>query len=417
SITFNNVVAQFDGPNIFQAKGVLRYRQKGYVFTQAHRRGGWDGWCSLVTAKGGFAAGLVPWLVERLAKEGIRVELRDQRPESLPKDNKLTELHNSVEFRPYQLTTIDAAIEQERGTIWHGTGAGKTEVMIEVTRRIGRPGLVLVNRKGLMWQTALRFVRQLGLGEEEMEDLLYKQDIIGVIGDGHWKPRIITVATVQTIYNQLKKKDTRVIEWLRGSIGQVHSDECQYQVARSYQKVMSQLWSARWRFGYSATPDKEGDLETFFRVASHLGPTIHKITAAELVDEGYLVPVDVFMIRVSPPFDKYKDWQKAVKYGIVENAGRNHMVVELAKHLDQRGSGPVVILVERIAHGEFLAKALGTQFLAGDAPTSQRQAAWAGLKDGSLNVVVVSKIGEEGLDIPPLAYLIIAGGGKAPHLT
>ena len=141
------------------------------------------------------------------------------------------------------------------------------------------------------------------------------------------------------------------------------------------------------------------------------------VAAEELADAGYLVPVDVFMIRVPPPLDKYKDWPRAVKYGIVENVGRNHMIVELANHLDQTGSGPVIVLVERLAHGEHLAKALGAPFMAGNAPTSERQAAWRGLKDGSLNVLVVSKIGEEGLDIPPLAYLIIAGGGKAPHLT
>ncbi|KKN60420.1 hypothetical protein LCGC14_0532540 [marine sediment metagenome] len=359
-----------------------------------------------MTAKGNFSAGLIPWLVERLAKEGISVELRDQRPEPLPVDNKLAFLHNNVKLRTYQHTAIEAATAYGGGTIWLPTGSGKTEVMIEIARRIGCPGLILVHRKDLLHQTVARFAENLG-----------NQEIVGIIGDGHWKPSVLTVATFQTLYNRLKERDTRVRTWLRERIGQVHVDECQHLPSRTYDKVMSQLRSARWRFGYSATPDKGGDLETFFRVTAHLGPTVCQIAAEELADEGYLVPVDVFIIRVPPPLDKYKDWQKAVKYGIVENAGRNHMIVELAKHLDQTGSGPVVILVERIAHGESLAKALGTQFLAGDAPTSQRQAAWAGLKDGSLNVVVVSKIGEEGLDIPPLAYLIITGGGKAPHLT
>jgi superfamily II DNA or RNA helicase len=357
---------------------------------------------------------LVPWLVARLAKEGITIEVDDQRPETLPKDTRLAELHNSVEFRPHQQTAINQALALERGVIHHPTAAGKTEVMVEVARRIGRPGLVLGHRKDLMYQSAERMIQTLGLGES-LKDFPH-QNVVGMIGDGLWEPRILTVCTFQTLYMRLKE-EAGIERWLREEIGQVHVDECHHLPSRSYEKVMAQLWSARWRLGYSATPDKELDPETFFKVASWLGPTVHRVGADELAEKGHLVPVDVFMIRQPPNPASWKKWQEVVEYGIVSNTIRNNHIVTLARHLDETRSGPVVILVERLAHGEALAHALGAPFIAGNAPTPTRQRTWEDMRQGKLNLLVASKVADEGLNIPPLAYLIMAGGGKAPHLT
>lgn len=407
TITFTNIWAEFSGPNLYQAREVLAYQQKGYKFTRAYKCGAWDGTVQLIRAKGRFAAGLVPWLVERLAKEGITVELEDKRPDPLPRDARLAGLVNSIELRPHQQEAVTQALTHERGIIHHPTAAGKTEVMVENTRRIGRPALVLVHRKDLMWQTHARFLKTLGVGK----------DTIGIIGDGVWEPRIITVATFQTLYRRVKDEVEEVLRWLREDIGQVHVDEAHHLPAKSYERVMAQLWSARFRLGYSATPDKQGDLETMFKVASWLGPTLHRVGAEELAALGHLVPADVFMIRMPRPTRTYGDWQEAVQEGIIDNALRNERIVELATRLNRTDSGPVIILVERLAHGERLAYALGTQFISGSASTSARQAAWSALSSGGLNILVTSRIADEGLDIPPLAYLIMAGGGKAPHLT
>jgi superfamily II DNA or RNA helicase len=381
----------------------MSYTQHGYKFTKAHRLGGWDGTVYLMRAKGRFAAGLVPWLIARLAREGIRVEVDDQRPEPLPRDTQLAGLRSNVELRPHQLEAIDRALTAERGVIHHPTAAGKTEICVELARRIGRPALVLVHRKDLMYQTAERFMKTLGCGKET----------IGVIGDGLWEPQVITIATFQTLYMRLKEGVTDVQRWLREEIGQVHVDECHHLPAKSYEKVMAQLWSARWRYGYSATPYKEADPETFFKVASWLGPTVHQVGTEELAERGHLVPADVFMIRLKPSPVTYKDWTMAVQGGIVDNYTRNDMIVRLARSLPE----PVVILVERLAHGEYLARELGTQFVAGDASTSTRQEAWSALRRGTLKVLVASKIADEGLDLPQIQSLILAGGGKAPHLT
>ena len=409
TIHLTNTFAVFDGPARYAVSKLLSYRKKGYQFSRAYKRGNWDGWVHLMSNSGRFAAGLAPWVTKRLAQQGIEVAIDDLRPPPLPQQVELTALTSHIEFRPHQLDALAAAEQSERGIIHHPTAAGKTVVMCEVARRVGRKGLVLVHRKDLMYQTADQFVKQLGLPRD--------QEVVGVIGDGLWHPAIITVATFQTLYLRLKE-GVGIDRWLREEIGQVHVDEAHHLPAESYELVMACLSSARWRYGYSATPYKEGDPETFFKVASWLGPTIHHVPAEELTEAGRLVPADVFMVRQPAPSTiAYANYQDAVTFGLVENGVRNGMIVDLARRLEQSKTGPVVILVERLAHGETLARALKTDFVAGNAPTGYRSAAWEGLRNGRLNLLVTSRIADEGLDIPPLTYLIMAGGGQAPHLT
>ncbi|KKN84400.1 hypothetical protein LCGC14_0288620 [marine sediment metagenome] len=413
-ITVTNTHARFEGPNIYQARTLLSYRQKGYIFTRAYKRGGWDGWVKIMSPSGRFAAGLTPWLAARLHAEGIDVEVVEERPAAPTVDFRLAGLHNSTVFRQHQTEAIEKAEQGERGVVWHPTAAGKTEVLLELARRIGLPGLILVHRKDLMTQTADRAIKTLGLGRG-LEDF-DKQDVIGVIGDGKWEPRVLTVATFQTLYRRLKGKEG-IETWLREEIGQVHVDEAHHLPAKSYERVMANLWSAKWRYGYSATPYKEEDLETFFKVCSWLGPTIHHVGADELAEQGHLVAVDVFMIAMPKNRISWKKWPEAVEYGIISNTVRNSYIVDLARRLNESRSGAVAILVERLEHGTKLAKMLDCPFIAGKQSTKVRQQAYDDVRAGKLNLLVISKIADEGLDIPPLTFLIMAGGGKAPHLT
>lgn len=306
------------------------------------------------------------------------------------------------EPRDYQRAAIQAALVEKRGVIFHPTGAGKTVVMWHLIVEIGCRALILVHRKDLLHQTYRRFCEYAG-GDEH----------IGTIGDGRWEPNLITVATFQT----LSRNPDKAAPFLR-EIEQVHVDEVHHLPAKTLSEVMAQLVNAYWRFGYSATPFKHGDLETKFKVTSWIGPVIHRLTAEELVSVGGAVPTDVFLITMSdeekPTYLTYPDAQRE---GIVENPRRNAYIKELADHLNRTKSGPTIILVERIKHGEILSASIGCPFVAGDDSTKYREKMWRGLREGTINILVTSKIADEGLDIPPLAYLIIAGGGKAAHVT
>jgi len=74
-----------------------------------------------------------------------------------------------------------------------------------------------------------------------------------------------------------------------------------------------------------------------------------------------------------------------------------------------------LILVERLEHGETLAAGLGVKFLSGSTPGYERNLAWQTMRDGGADCLVASVIADEGLDIPNIKWLILAGGGRAAH--
>lgn len=405
TIKTTNTYATFTGPNIYQARDMLSYRKKGYTFTQAYRNGHWDGYIRLLAPNGRFAAGLVPWLVEQFNKEGLPIEVKDERPPRLGLSGGFLDYVNKASLRPYQEQAIQVALKEERGGIQHPTGAGKTVVMCELTRRIWYRALILVHRKDLLTQTIKVFREQLGTNK------------IGIIGDGKWHPEEITVATFQTLYRRLIDYPKDVIPWL-ATIGQVHVDEAHHLPAETYGKVMGFLPNARFRFGYSATMFKdEKDKETMFKVMSWTGPIIHSEKSEDLIENEKLVPATIFMINMSKHGLIFDNYQQAISIGIVDNYERNTKIIHLARKLEESNTGPVLILVERVLQGDYLAQVLQCPFLDGETSGFERQKVWEGFMKEQVNIVVASKIADEGLNLPNLQYLILAGGGKAGHVS
>lgn len=348
------------------------------------------------------AAGLAYYLKEKIPNTVIE----DRRPEPLP-PTALRELPEFEGLRGYQTEALEAAVAAEHGVIHQPTGAGKTVQMFAVARAVGRAGLVLVHRKDLLAQTYRRFREYAGPGA----------DLVGLCGDGVWNPSLLTVATFQTIASKLRKGDALVKRWLKEEIGQVHVDECHHVSAKTYSQVMGLLWNARWRYGYSATPHKEGDEESFFKTTSWFGPTVHRLTTEELIAREGAVPAWVYMINMENKRPKVETYAEEVQEGIIDNRVRNDRIVKLATHFSNNSDAPILILVERIEHGERLAQRLACPFVSGSTSSKDRERTWQAVRDGEQQVLVASKIADEGLDLPNLAWLVLAGGGKAAHVT
>lgn len=401
-IKAGNVTAWAHGPLRTRIATMLTYRKPGYVFTTAYKRGVWDGFVKVVNMRtGAFPAGLLPHVVQKLKEEGTHVAIADVR-EYPEQEYCLAPASNNVELMSYQAEAVEQAMKAERGVIHHPVGSGKTEVMVELTRRIGAKGLVLVHRKDLLYQAFERFRKNLDI-----------PGLIGIIGDGHYRPHCITIATFQTIYRQAKRYPNDIRDFLN-SIDQVHVDEVQHLPADSFGYVMRCLPNARYRYGYSATPFKsKGDQEAWTRVVGWTGPVIHALPPEGGVAAGRLVRADIFLL----PSGGYVDdssWPTAYETGVIYNEARNRQIVELAQRV--RRGGATLILVERLAHGRQLADALGAPFLYGDTASDVRNKGWQELRDGKQDLTVASRIADEGLDIPNIRFLILAGGGKAGHV-
>jgi len=124
---------------------------------------------------------------------GMFVNIDDNRPfHTLKKD-----LHfRGIELWKHQDAAWQHMVNElkEKGNtmIQSATGSGKTEICMKLMEQLGLRTIILVNRKDLLKQWSVRIKKRLG-------------GIPGIIGDGIYNPKVITVATLQSLWAYLKK--------------------------------------------------------------------------------------------------------------------------------------------------------------------------------------------------------------------
>ena len=404
TIHYDNIWARVTGDEdeVALCRHILSYQKDGYWFTRAYREGRWGGWVRLISNKGWFAAGLVPVLSNALMSRGIQYRLEDLRPD-VPQPS-LSLRFVGGDLLPHQREAIAAVKEKERGVISHPTAAGKSWTAAGIIAELGHPALLLVHRKDLLMQMHKTLSEHIE-GTE-----------IGFIGSGVWEPRAVTVASFQTLYRALLHRRQEAIPLLQRAVV-VIIDEAHHLPAKTFSGVMKWTKNARYRIGMSATPYKEGDPDAYYQVVSWTGPTIHEVGFDEGVEAERLVPATIVMIRptwTSPTELQSLPWPRQYEQGIVWNIGRNNAIIRLAQTF--REVANVLIIVERIEHGKYLAKEIGCPFVRGETQLTQRKEYWEKLRRGEINCLIATKIADEGVDIPGIGVLILAGGGKARHL-
>ena len=377
-------------------KKLLRYKDKGYMFSPAYKQGRWDGWTNLWREREGrllFPAGLVaevfkqPWAHD--------IGLTDLR--KTPVSGGLFCAKQLVELDTNQEEAIDSGINAGRGIIQYPTGYGKGRIIGETIRRLGVKTLVLVDKLDLLAQ----------LGKEI-------ETCIGVpvsrIGGGQRQLGSCTIATIQS-FSRAMTEDPALCNFEAVLIDEGHHVE-----AATFQAVLKNLPLAFYRLIYSATVFKSftaGSSEnrsTYLKTQAWTGPMIAKVTLQEGVDAGRIVPPTIYVVHGAewPNVPKAINYLEEVDRGIVNNTHRNVNIVSLASRLNN-----VVVLVERLDHGEILADALGCPFVQGNTPG--REAIYLAFKQGRMDKLVISKIADEALNLPNIEHLILAGGGRAPH--
>lgn len=370
TITFDNRLAHVKGSTtaLASARRRLSYRVPGYRFTSAFKRGFWDGYKCVMRADGAFPAGLIHDVSKHLKSEGYGVIISDERGDPPEPDARILDITNDIVLSEHQQAAINSIRRHSRGVVYQDVSAGKSVIIAEAVRQMGVvPALVVVGRKELLRQQYEQFV---SLAK-------FPAKYVGVVGDGKFSPSLVTIATIQTIRARLGKLPTAgaTMAWLK-TIRAVHFDECHHLPADSYAQLAMALPEAYFRPGYSATPHKSRtddklNMETYYGVTGITGPVISYLSATENIESGRAVGASIFM--VDAPGEGYEEtdghieytnkhgehkrrvkrsYALAVENGIVQNEGRNKMIVRLAQKLGRKG--PVIILCNRIEHGKVL---------------------------------------------------------------
>lgn len=191
-------------------------------------------------------------------------------------------------------------------------------------------------------------------------------------------------------------------------------DECQYAASETLQFLHKVSVAAKHRFLFSGTPWRDTGDDILIEAVS--GPKIYDINATRLINEGHLVPPDIHFVNVPVIRNVGKNYHDVYKKYVVENDDRNDLIIKAARKL-VAGGKKVLILVVRVPHGDVLMEKLQEEFkvkfLDGAKSTKDRLESIKAMKDGKIDILIASKIFDQGVDIPELDALILAGSGKS----
>lgn len=386
------------------------YPVVGAHFSDAYRRGIWDGRKHLFKSNANsFPTGLLSAVTHVLDVAEIPWSVEDHRkiPEPVNKTYDLIGVSMTGKYS-YQLEAAKTAIEKKQGVLRLATGAGKTELACAITQYLGLPTLFLVTTVELLYQAQSRFMKRLGLTEDE----------VGIIGDDHWSPGSwITIATVATLERRL---DTAECQDLLSNIDVLFVDECHHLGSDTVFEVCA-LCPAYYRYGLSGTPMDRTDGANL-RLIGAIGEVIVDIPNKVLMDLGISARTSIIFTKVTKPvLPKKLPYSAAYKQGVTNNPHHLALVVGWVKAFHEVGLSTLV-LCEEISHGKAIDEALWTatdgmfiphQFIYGEEDSDVRRTALSDFAERKLPVLIASTIVDEGVDVPTVDALILAGSKKS----
>lgn len=352
-----------------------------------------------------------------LREKGLRVEWDDHR-----RWRRGPYFHwNGHMFRPHQIRAIKKIIKHQQGMYEAPTGSGKTVTCIGfLIAKQPKRTLVLVDKLDLLNQWRKELAAWLGVNIED----------IGQIGQGKWNEGArVTVATVQTIW---RKADEISDEWL-ASWDCVIVDECHHVTAETIEAIVG-AFPAKYRFGVSATPDRQDDKFEF--ALDVLGEVFHQDDEDELRDAGVLMRPRVKVIRTnfnhafwpdheSDEEDKcyvpgcklsgkrphfHRNNYQNLRADLVDNDARNMLVIDTLEREIFTGPHHHLIVSDQIKHLEALQAVLEAStalvkgmpevfVMTGRVKGEKRVEIKAEIEQAN-QAIIFATVAKEGLDIP-----------------
>jgi superfamily II DNA or RNA helicase len=371
----------------------------------------------VITPQGRFEIRLAPTIIEYLQSLEIKFDItisdafkKAYEPPFLFED-KIAKLN--LPLRDYQEETIKAAIKNRGGVIILPTSAGKTLVMATLVSTIQEQvnkckTLILVPDLQLATQTSSDFI-EYGIPESSVTKWT---------GSNEPDPNAsIIISNAQIL--QSEKQDLSALKDIDLLIvDEVHKIKHGNKVNKVIDKI-----PAKFRYGLTGTlPDNKMDQWNIF---GKIGKIIYTKKSIDLREQKYITDVTVAVLKLHyrnlPAFttpsmsNPTAGYEEEIQF-LQTNKFRNEVITKLVNGV----SNNILIMVDRIAHGEELHNVLYNNtnkmvyFVHGGVEVDEREKIRE-LMETSDNIVciAISKIFSTGINIKNLHYVVFAAIGKA----
>jgi len=359
-------------------------------------------------------------ILDFLGRSGL--DFRDRVMDLVP----CPQLQSRVQLRDYQQEALKAWMQAgRRGVIVLPTGAGKTMIALAAIAELNSPALVIVPTLDLVdqWRGALKR----DLGEE-----------IGVYGGGESVLRAVTVSTYDSAYLRAEELGNRFTLLV--------FDEVHHLPAQGYRQI-AEMFASPYRMGLTATYEREDGLER--ELPRLVGGKVYELGVKALAGRHLARHrLEKILVDLAPqeqeeydrlygeftaylqgrgiPMRSPEDFRRFIMrtgtdpYARLALLARNRAfqvalnsqskIDALRRVLAENPEEKILIftqhnqLVHRISR-EFL-----IPFITHRTPKEERSQFLAGFREGRYQVLVTSKVLDEGVDVPDATMAVILSG-------
>ena len=314
--------------------------------------------------------------------------VRDDR--SLDSGEPLT-VELETELRDYQREWVQRFLQRQSGVLVAPPGSGKTVAAIGVLSEVGGETLILVPSRELagQWHDEL-------LAHTDLDD-----DQIGEYHGGRKEVRPVTITTYQTAGMDRHRSLFDSREW-----GLLLFDECHRLPSDVFRRTAD--LQSRHRLGTTASAVREDDREE--EIFTLIGPPLGTDWGA-LFDAGHVVEPEV-EIRYVPWDDTAEsEFAAADRREQRQIAATNPAKVDAVRRLrEEHPDARTLVFVDYLDQGRDLEAALGVPFVSGETRHHERERLFEQFRQGDLAALIVSRIADEGLDLPNAELAVVASG-------
>ena len=387
----------------------------GAQFSPAYRNKHWDGKIRLFnTQKSEIYVGLLDRVIQFCKDHQYTYEFLESKYYGTPFEvNEMISKEGVKDYmtaiskhkpRDYQIEGVYDALRHNRKLLISPTASGKSLMIYSIIRYFveqRKNTLIVVPTTSLVEQMYKDF------SEYGWDVGSYCHKIYA--GKERETEAQVIITTWQSIYKLPRKYFDR--------FNVVVGDEAHQFKSKSLVSIMSKLGDAKYRFGFTGTLD--GTQTHKWVLEGLFGPSYKIIKTEELMKKGHLAKLDINVLLLKHPPQKFEVFEDEVQY-IIGHERRNNFIKNLA--LDLKGN--TLILFARVeGHGEPLYELINNNniienrhvfFVHGGVATQDREKVRE-ITEQENNAIIVASYGtfSTGINIKNLHNVIFASPSKS----
>lgn len=292
----------------------------------------------------------------------------------------------TIDLRDYQEDMLEEAWRRRACVLANPSGSGKTVTSIGMIAKADAPTLILVPQRSLVSQWKEEILDKTSLSEDQ-------------IGQYHGDEKNMEDITIATYHIAARKTPLFRQDW-----GLIIFDEVHHIPSKMFRKT-ADLQSTR-RLGLSASPVREDSRER--DIFALIGPEIGG-DWGYFFDQGHVLQPDVSIHMVPWEDASYRNRYQQLK-GIKKQifASKNPRKEEVLEDLlDERKT---IIFCDWLDQADKLSSEFDVPQVTGETDHDEREQRIEQFRQGEIDRLIVSRIGDEGLDIPDAELCIVMSG-------